>query len=166
MFFSWFNPKWPKAILLQVPKILYISRAVSYLTHHIKGQTNSKWFFKPMFLPKNERTNSTLLWYLRSTCFCLFFWKKLKTPKRHFQMNWPLVQSLSFQRATLKILTEPGLPILAPLKQRAKVTANNVIPSRAQKCDEAPMPATTITQYVWASPHSAVLPYNFLRIYS
>ena len=92
MFFSWFNPKWPKAILLQVPKILYISRAESYLTHHIKGQTNSKWFFKPMFLPKNERTNSTLLWYLRSTCFCLFFWKKLKTPKRHFQNNWPLLK--------------------------------------------------------------------------
>ena len=31
-------------------------------------------FFKPMFPPKNKRTNSTLLlWNLRSTCFRLFF---------------------------------------------------------------------------------------------
>ena len=48
-------------------------------------------FFKPMYLPKNERMNSTLLqWNLRSTCFRSCFWKKLRTPKRHFEINWPL----------------------------------------------------------------------------
>ena len=44
-------------------------------------------FFKLTFLPKNEQTNSTLLlvdW------FSLVFWKKVKTPKRHFEINWPL----------------------------------------------------------------------------
>ena len=35
--------------------------------------------------------NSTLLlWNFRLTCFHSFFWRKLKTPKRHFEINWPL----------------------------------------------------------------------------
>ena len=56
-------------------------------------------FSKPMFLPKNEQMNSTLLqWNLRSACFCSFFWKKLKTPKRHFEINWPLVIPASCAR--------------------------------------------------------------------
>ena len=39
-------------------------------------------FFKPTFLPKNERTNSTLLlWYLRSTCFCSFFGRNWRQQK-------------------------------------------------------------------------------------
>ena len=47
-----------------------------------KGQTKSKWFFKPTFLPKNEQTNSTLLlWYLRSTCFCSFFGRNWRQQK-------------------------------------------------------------------------------------
>ena len=33
-------------------------------------------FFKPTFLPKNL-----------FSCVC---WKKMKTPKRHFEINWPL----------------------------------------------------------------------------
>ena len=34
------------------------------------------------FFQKNEQTNSTLL--------LVVFWKKVKTPKRHFRINWPL----------------------------------------------------------------------------
>ena len=50
-----------------------------------------------MFPPKNERTNSTLLlWNLRSTCFRSFFWRKLKTPKRHFEIIWPLMSKVHF----------------------------------------------------------------------
>ena len=44
-------------------------------------------FFKPTFLPKNERTISTLLLV---DLFSFVFWKKVKTPKRHFEINWPL----------------------------------------------------------------------------
>ena len=44
-------------------------------------------FFKLTFLPKNERTNSTLL---LADLFSFVFWKKVKTPKRHFEINWPL----------------------------------------------------------------------------
>ena len=96
-----------------------------------------KQIFKSRILPKNERM---ILFLLVCDVFSFGFLKNPRPGKKRFEIIWPLVQSLSFQRATLKILTEPGLPISAPLKQRAKVTANNVIPSRAQKCDEAPMP--------------------------
>mgnify|MGYP001448702005 CR=1 FL=1 len=41
-----------------------------------------------MFLPKNERTNSILLLV---DLFSFVFWKKVKTPKRHFETNWPLL---------------------------------------------------------------------------
>ena len=41
-------------------------------------------FFKPTFLPKNERTNSTLLLV---DLFLFVFCKKVKTPKRHFKIN-------------------------------------------------------------------------------
>ena len=52
--------------------------------------------FKITFPPKNEQTNSTLLlWYLRSPCFSSFFWKKSKTPKNHFEINYTLAP-LSF----------------------------------------------------------------------
>ena len=51
------------------------------------------YFFKPMFLPKNERINLTLLLvYL----FSFVFWKKVKTPKRHFEIKWPLVGHQKF----------------------------------------------------------------------
>ena len=57
----------------------------------LKDRQSQNDFIKPKFLPKNERRNSTLLlWYLRSTCYCSFFWKKFKIPKRHFETNWPL----------------------------------------------------------------------------
>ena len=40
------------------------------------------------FPPKNKWTNSILLlWDL----FLFVFWRKLKTSKRHFEINWPLV---------------------------------------------------------------------------
>ena len=39
------------------------------------------------FFQKNEQTNSTLLLV---DLFSFVFWKKVKTPKRHFRINWPL----------------------------------------------------------------------------
>jgi hypothetical protein len=41
-------------------------------------------FFKPTFLPKNERTNPPLLLV---DLFLFVFWKKVKTPKRHSKLN-------------------------------------------------------------------------------
>ena len=45
-------------------------------------------FFKPTFLPKNEGTNSFLLLV---NLFLFVSWKKVKTPKRHFEINWPFL---------------------------------------------------------------------------
>jgi hypothetical protein len=53
----------------------------------LKVRQSRNEFFKPMFSPKNEQTNSILL--LRDL-FSFVFWRKLKTPKRHFEINWPL----------------------------------------------------------------------------
>ena len=61
-------------------------------------------FFKPMFLPKNERTNSTLLLL---DLFSFVFWKKVKTPKRHFEINWPLgcISNPSFFSPSYSVLS-------------------------------------------------------------
>ena len=59
-------------------------------TRKLKVRQIRNDFFKPTFLPKNERTNSTLLLV---DLFSFVFWKKVKTPKRHFKINWPLAHS-------------------------------------------------------------------------
>ena len=54
----------------------------------LKVRQNQNDFFKPTFLPKNERTNSTMIPQVDLVSFV--FWKKLKTQKRHFEIKWPL----------------------------------------------------------------------------
>ena len=65
---------------LKVPK-----SAIFHLALKVRQIRND--FFKPTFLPKNEWTNLTLLLV---DLFSFVFWKKVKTPKRHFEINWPL----------------------------------------------------------------------------
>ena len=75
---------------------IFLKKALKHI--YIAGQRNVNnllkirqilnYFFKPTFLPKNERTNSSLLLV---DFFSFVFWKKVKTPKRHFEINWPLV---------------------------------------------------------------------------
>ena len=56
----------------------------------LKVRQNQNAFFKPTFSPNNEQTKSILLlWDL----FPFVFWRKLKAPKRHFEINWPLESS-------------------------------------------------------------------------
>ena len=60
---------------------------------HNRGQTNSKWFSSRRFFPKtNEPTISALPLCMKPQVdlFLFVFWKKLKTPKIHFEINWPL----------------------------------------------------------------------------
>ena len=61
-----------------------------------KGQTNSKRFFQAD-VSSNKRTNKfNFTTMIPQDDLCLFiFWKKLKTPKRNFKINWPLVASLA-----------------------------------------------------------------------
>ena len=49
-----------------------------------KGQTNSKWFFQAD-IPSKKLTNK----FNFTTCWRIF-WKKVKTPKINFEINWPL----------------------------------------------------------------------------
>ena len=56
------------------PNYLLFALHHNGLTSFLKVRQSGNDFFKPTFLPKFERTNSTLLlWYLKSTCFCSFF---------------------------------------------------------------------------------------------
>ena len=61
-------------------------------------------FFKITFPPKNKQTNSTsLLWYLRLVnpqvdLFLFIFWRKLKTSKSYFEINWTLTKTCSCSR--------------------------------------------------------------------
>ena len=47
-------------------------------------------------LPKNKRKNATLLLCIGTSSRIVFvhFLGELKTPKRHFEINWPLVDML------------------------------------------------------------------------
>ena len=61
---------------VNISKILAASKA-------LKVRQIQNDFFKMTFLPKNERTNSTLLLV---DLFLFVFWEKVKTPKRHFDL--------------------------------------------------------------------------------
>ena len=54
---------------------------------NLKGQLILKANSQAIILPKNEGMNSFLL---LCNMFLFIFWKKLKSPKRHFEINWPL----------------------------------------------------------------------------
>ena len=62
---------------VNISKILAASKA-------LKVRQIQNDFFRTTFLPKNEQTNSTLLLV---DLFSFIFWKKVKTPKRHFEIN-------------------------------------------------------------------------------
>ena len=52
-----------------------------------KSQLFSKATGQPWILSKTKQIN---LFLLLCDMFSFVFWKKLKTPKRHFNINWPL----------------------------------------------------------------------------
>ena len=63
------------------------------LQERSKGQAKSKWFFQADVSskkPTNEFDFTTMIPQVDLLSFV--FWKKLKTPKRHFKINWPLVR--------------------------------------------------------------------------
>ena len=59
-----------------------------------KGQTKSKQFFQADVSSK-KRTNKFYFTTMKPQVdlFLFIFWRKLKTPKRHFEINWPLTSS-------------------------------------------------------------------------
>ena len=57
------------------------------IVRKLKVNQFRKQIVKPWILPKNERMNLPLLLW---DVFLFIFWKKLKSTKRHFEINWPL----------------------------------------------------------------------------
>ena len=53
-----------------------------------KGQTNSKWIFQPY--GSSKKTNEKNFVFTTWRLVFVRFWKKVKTPKRHLEINWPL----------------------------------------------------------------------------
>ena len=90
-----------KTCAMQTCPLKYISFTifgVKFFTHShffskdLKVRQSRNDFFKPTILPKYERTyydTSGRLVFVR-------FWKKLKTPRRHFEINWPLLLRPTF----------------------------------------------------------------------
>ena len=72
---GWAVETWPTSFEWGVPPI--------GVFNFVKGKKNSKWFFQADVSSKKQ----ILLYYL----FLFVFWRKLKTPKRHFEINWPLI---------------------------------------------------------------------------
>ena len=56
-------------------------------SRQLKVRKSRNDFFKQTFPPKKNKDSILLLWEL----FSSVFWRKLKTPKRLFEINWTLV---------------------------------------------------------------------------
>ena len=56
-----------------------------------KGQTNSKWFFQADVSSKKWTKKVDFTTFV--DLFSSVFWKKVKTQKGHFEINWPLART-------------------------------------------------------------------------
>ena len=74
--------------------IMFLFRIQSFVYQNIffKGQSKAKWFFQANVSFK-KRTNKFYFTSMNPLVdlFLFVFWKKLKAPKRHFEIIWPLV---------------------------------------------------------------------------
>ena len=58
---------------------------------HSKGQLISKRLFGiPIYSEKRTKKYNLTTMISQVDLFSFLFWKNLKTPKRHFEINWPL----------------------------------------------------------------------------
>ena len=55
-----------------------------------KGQKKSKWFFLADVSSKKWTNEFYFTMKPQVDLFLFVFWRKLKTPKRHFEIKWPL----------------------------------------------------------------------------
>ena len=95
---------WEVHIFFQKSRNSFWTRRVSsikvpaFLRGPKKIATSFLWFWHLISKHQNHKENGAnfcgllrkVELYHRSNCFRGFFWKNLKTPKRHFEINWPL----------------------------------------------------------------------------
>ena len=73
---------------------LYLLR---FFDWSLKGQTKSKRFFQADVSSKKFYFTTMKS---QVDLFSFLFWRKLKTPKRHFEINWPLARGKLFSSYT------------------------------------------------------------------
>ena len=86
---KWSNPHWGPFLYY-----CYGSNYDNFVGQWLKVRKSRNYFFKLTFSPKKNEW--ILLYYYANTMkpqvdlFSFVFLRKLKTPKRHFEINWPL----------------------------------------------------------------------------
>ena len=81
---------WLKALFYYLTYLVQCLCSLNLLRNRLRPvlpDSCQKQIVKPWILPKNERMNSFLL---LCDVFSFIFWKKLKSTKRHFEINRPL----------------------------------------------------------------------------
>ena len=73
--------------------------------HICKGQKKSKWFFQ-VDVSSLKRTNEFYFTTMKPQVdlFSFVFWRKLKSPKRHFEIIWPLVLPNWFKAIPINVI--------------------------------------------------------------
>ena len=100
---------------------------------HCKGQLISKGLFAILNSSKKRMKQFDLTTMIPQVdLFSFVFWKKLKTPKRHFEINWPLIISESHQTISRWLLTASdqkggNLVVSHSLYQRKPATKGQLI---------------------------------------
>ena len=79
----------PRAALAKDPLRIGLNLILwNYILGGLKGQPNSKWFFWADVSSNKQTDKFNFTIFL--TFFLFVFWKKVKIPKRHFEINLPL----------------------------------------------------------------------------
>ena len=87
-----------------------------------------KQIVKQQILPKNEQMNSFLL---LCEVFSFVFWKKLKTPKQHFEIIWPLARMGTILiKPNITTLFDPCQTFWWRVYENAHFSPKNLIPNR------------------------------------
>ena len=88
---GWQQATLPKPLFGTPLLILLNPWSFGYKDSDLKVRQSRNDFFKPTIPPKNKWIKNGLYYYHDSgrLFFVFVFWRKLKTPKRHFEIIWP-----------------------------------------------------------------------------
>ena len=143
MFFSWIYSNLQNLFLCRIHRS---SNDPFFKLQGAKGQTKSKWFFQADVSSKkqtNEFDFTTMI--PQVDLFSFVFWKKLKPPKRHFEINWPLamiyinlVSINNLKYFSCFLIVHPKIHILYKASPAAfNGMSNDILRSELQLVDSA-----------------------------
>ena len=116
-----------------------------------KGQKKSKWFFEEEISSK-KRTNEFYSTTMKPqvNLFLFVFWRKLKTPKRHFEINWPLKELGLQQNISAKLDKKSVTSHHCVTRKAATVVSSFVVLFSSISCQDSSV------RYLFAKQHSVV----------